>query len=382
MKPRVAFCFHDSEPSGASLWLQKFLTGNPLPEKKTYAILPGPSPMEEELKAARVLFTRVNITQSSLSQAGMLKGARLLKNRIGAVWKYREKFKRHKIQLVYVNSSVQIAPMIAATSLGLPFIVHVREGWISGRTFPLKKWILRRYASAALFDARQAMELFGGKPKADSLWFPSPNGVAEDLEKWKDGRAKIRKELKVPESQKLFLFLGTICHRKGVPELLNVWRKFHRAHPESLLLLAGGVKLEKSSRVVDELQLGKIEGARYLGYRKDALALLGAADALVLPSYGEAMPIVISEALMMGIPVIARDVADVGWQVGNGRGILIKKAGDRALRSAMEKFQRLSPEQVSAMVERGQHFARENLSTTSQIEQIRGVIDQLLISPR
>jgi glycosyltransferase involved in cell wall biosynthesis len=47
---------------------------------------------------------------------------------------------------------------------------------------------------------------------------------------------------------------------------------------------------------------------RFLGYRRDVPALLGAADIFTLPSHREGMPRSIIEAMMTGLPVVATDI--------------------------------------------------------------------------
>ncbi|MBV9292948.1 MAG: glycosyltransferase family 4 protein [Frankiales bacterium] len=84
-------------------------------------------------------------------------------------------------------------------------------------------------------------------------------------------------------------------------------------------------------------------GVRFLGARTDISDLLGAADAVVLPSDWEARPFVLQEALRAGVPVVATDVGGVAALVGSA-GVLVPP-GDagrlgRELRELLDDPQR------------------------------------------
>jgi hypothetical protein len=61
------------------------------------------------------------------------------------------------------------------------------------------------------------------------------------------------------------------------------------------------------------------------------------ADLLCLPSYGEAVPWTVLEALACGVPVIASDVGAIPELLDNGRrGLLVRPGGVTAIREAVE----------------------------------------------
>ena len=63
---------------------------------------------------------------------------------------------------------------------------------------------------------------------------------------------------------------------------------------------------------------------RLLGYRDDVAAVLAAADIFVLPSYFEAMPMSVIEAMQVGLPVVASDIRGPREQVVPGvTGLLV-----------------------------------------------------------
>lgn len=371
---RILFCFHDAQASGASVWLRDFLLRGDLAGRRAIAVFPSPSAMEP-LLSGRVSSSHVlSLERGDTTGAGPVIAARRAANRLAAVAGYRRLMREEVADLVYVNSSVQIAPMIAAWREGLPLLVHVHEGWRTGRTFPLKRLAVRRLAHCGVFAASRGMKLFG-PPLPGRHWEVSPNGVEERLLMARQRRAELRAEFGYTHGERVVLFLGTLCRRKGVHDLMEIWPSVHQAHPEARLLLAGGTDEAETHPAIVALAKSPPEGVRYLGFSDRAVDLLALADYFVLPSYGEAMPISISESLMVGTPVIARAVGDVSFQIGGGKGFLFRGRGRRPLERAL--LHALShPEGAARRARRGQAFAREHLVDQAQYARILALCDE------
>jgi glycosyltransferase involved in cell wall biosynthesis len=135
-----------------------------------------------------------------------------------------------------------------------------------------------------------------------------PNGV-ELAGRTPSSSASWRAQL--PAQAKVLLYLGRLHPKKGLTVLLRGWAKLHREaheamkdwylviagwnqgdHREHLESLAGSLGLSASIRFV---------GPQF-GAQKDAT--FRAADAFVLPSYSEGLPMVVLEAWAHGLPVL------------------------------------------------------------------------------
>jgi glycosyltransferase involved in cell wall biosynthesis len=373
MPLRVLFSFHHSEPSGASVWLQKFLLQRPLPPKDVHLLFPSPSSMEPPLREAGFRSTIVPVEQVSISQSAPREALRLLVQRLLAIPRTVALLRRVRPDVVFVNSSVHIAPMIAARLAGCRLVVHVREGWVSGPTFPIKKWAVRLLAHGALFDARLGMELFGGQPRG-RRWLFSPNGVLPHRRS-EERRAATRAALGVQPDQTMALFLGTFVQRKGVQDLASAWPRILADFPNARLFSAGLVEKSESDIAIARLVAGAVPGSTFLGFRSDAYDLLEAADLFVLPSYGEAFPISIVEAMMVGTPVVARAVGDVPWQLANGRGYLFEGDGDAPLEKAIRGA--LADPLRHERAVKARRFAHRRLTAAIQQRQILGLLESL-----
>jgi glycosyltransferase involved in cell wall biosynthesis len=122
-----------------------------------------------------------------------------------------------------------------------------------------------------------------------------PNGVDSSLFAPVDeiSRAKIRGELLGTNATRtVFIFAGRFVEKKG----LSVLRRIAASMPEKLFVLIGQGPIDPQSWGLDNVQVvgavAQNELARY--YQ--------AADALVLPSVGEGLPLVVQEAMSTGLP--------------------------------------------------------------------------------
>jgi glycosyltransferase involved in cell wall biosynthesis len=110
-----------------------------------------------------------------------------------------------------------------------------------------------------------------------------------------------------------FLFLGRYARVKGVDVLLEAMAEFCRSQPSGHLHVLGGGPLEAQIRA----RAGRpdLRGRVSIGGYADetaAVSWLAACDCVVIPSRMESIPVIFSDALQMGRPLIASDVGDMG----------------------------------------------------------------------
>ena len=96
-----------------------------------------------------------------------------------------------------------------------------------------------------------------------------------------------------------FVFVGTLCVRKGLPDLLEAWRQ---ATVDGELVLAGKPEgREMSALVRAHSRSGRV---RALGHVRDVGRVLRSADVFAFPTLEEGGPQVTYEAAGCGLPVI------------------------------------------------------------------------------
>jgi glycosyltransferase involved in cell wall biosynthesis len=139
-------------------------------------------------------------------------------------------------------------------------------------------------------------------------------------------RARLRTELGV-DSGFVFLCAGRLHPAKHPENLMGAFARVAARDPSVHLVIAGTGPLEAEVRAQVERE-GLMSRVRLLGARSDVPDLLRAADAVVIPSRSEALPLVLLEAALAGVPVVATAVGDIPAIVDDGRSGLLCGAQD------------------------------------------------------
>jgi len=153
------------------------------------------------------------------------------------------------------------------------------------------------------------------------------------------------------------LFVGRLSPVKGLRVLLEAFAAARAHRPDLTLTLVG----DGEDRVHLERRAAPFgDAVRFAGFRSQegVARALAAADALVLPSFAEGLPVVLMEALAAGKPVIGTQVAGVAELVETGVSGFIVPAGDadslaRAIRTLAD-----DPERAQAMGAAGREKVR------------------------
>jgi glycosyltransferase involved in cell wall biosynthesis len=136
------------------------------------------------------------------------------------------------------------------------------------------------------------------------------------------------------------LYVGLLTPRKGVLDLIEASRMLRHEGVEHELVLLGGTPDEgpEAAKPV----LAAVEGnASLLGTRppEDMPAAYASADVFCLPSWWEAMPLSVLEAMAAGLPVVASDVGDVARIVADGEtGFVVPPSSPQELANALRKL--------------------------------------------
>jgi len=162
------------------------------------------------------------------------------------------------------------------------------------------------------------------------------------------------------------LYVGLLTPRKGVLDLVEASQTVAADGVAHELWLLGGTPDEGPAAA--EPVLAAASGhARLLGTRHpdDMAAAYAEADVFCLPSWWEAMPLSVLEAMAAGLPVVATDVGDVSRLVQDGRtGFVVAKQSPDALANALRTLL-AEPDLRRAMGSAGrerveQHFSSRN----------------------
>jgi glycosyltransferase involved in cell wall biosynthesis len=142
-----------------------------------------------------------------------------------------------------------------------------------------------------------------------------PNGVDTGHFHPVDGASKrqLRQQIGLPEGW-MVIYAGRLAPEKGIDVLIDAWPRVVRQRPDAQLTLVGaGSDLGDLCNRVESLGIER--SVHFVGECSDVAPLLQAADAFVLPSKTEGLPVSLLEAMACGLPVVAT-------QVGGSRQVL------------------------------------------------------------
>lgn len=141
-----------------------------------------------------------------------------------------------------------------------------------------------------------------------------------------DARVAVRAELGIEPDAPVVAHAARFHPMKDHRNLLEAAAKVHESLPEARFLLCG-TGVEESNPDLAPLADALGAAVRLLGRRDDVTRIFQAADVATLSSAaGEAMPLVIGEAMACGVPFVATDCGDSAELIGDaGRVVPIRR---------------------------------------------------------
>ncbi|WP_168582210.1 glycosyltransferase family 4 protein [Gephyromycinifex aptenodytis] len=171
------------------------------------------------------------------------------------------------------------------------------------------------------------------------------------------------------------LFLGRLGQRKGTYDLIAALARLPRElRMRTVLTLAGDGEIEEAKLAAR--RAGVEDQVVFPGWIDPAerARLLDQADAFVLPSYEEGLPMALLEAMSHGVPVLTCPVGGIGEVIRHGENGLLVTPGD--VSALVEALTELSEPKAAARI--GQ--AGWQTSTQFDVETWRGELVQLWTS--
>ena len=254
--------------------------------------------------------------------------------------------KERRCSLIHTHSPrTALLGRLAARMAGLPMVHHVHsptaqdtEGaWRNARNAFAER--LGLGGAARLICVSESLERYlldRGFPadRIATVW----NGVPT--------QEKARRRLSVGEP----MIIGTVAlfrPRKGVETLLRAIAGLVQAGCDVRLLAVGPFETEEYRRSVRALvsELGIGGRVQWTGFTDDVGAELRRMHVFVLPSlFGEGTPMVILEAMAIGLPIVSTHVEGIPAVVRNGRDGLLVSPG--SVEEMAEALRRLSSREI------------------------------------
>ena len=131
--------------------------------------------------------------------------------------------------------------------------------------------------------------------------------------------------------------VGRLEEQKGFDRLIRALARLkERGHAAELVLLGEGSLRSDLERLA--AGLGVSESLLMPGFMENPYPWMAGADLFVCSSRSEGMSTVVTEALILGVPVLAVECSGIGEQLGMGRFGRMVDNDDEALARALEDF--------------------------------------------
>ena len=246
---------------------------------------------------------------------------------------------RRRVALVHVHSTDhgsfwrKSALCALALLFGVPYVVHLHTSRLEefrrgcnplGRAW--MHFILRKAARVVVLTRHWRDEVQSIEPAARVSIIGNPVAVPAALPPLQRSPPRT------------VLFMAWLHREKGVLDLVKAMPSVLRAVPETTFVIAGRGRETPESILALARHRGVERSLRLPGWVEGHAkgALLRDADLFVLPSYHEALPVAVLEAMAHGVPVVATRVGGIPDVIAHGaNGLLVEPGNPQALARAM-----------------------------------------------
>jgi glycosyltransferase involved in cell wall biosynthesis len=254
-------------------------------------------------------------------------------------------------------------------------IVNEAESTIRRLLANLANYLSGRVICNSFTQYSYICKLPGMANKVSAIW----NGCA-------DRSFVLRRPQTSPHSLSLIV-VGRVAYPKNGVRLLQALQMFYERNGfMPYVTWVGRDDTDKRSQIMkqqmlDFLQLHAAVNERFqfIGEMSDLSKLYADADALVLPSIYEGLPVVICEAMLSGCPVVATKISDNEKILGSKeeRGFLCNPLSPEDICKALERRSATSAEKLECMTNDARRFAEEHFSVLKMVDGYRQVIKAL-----
>jgi CDP-glycerol glycerophosphotransferase (TagB/SpsB family)/glycosyltransferase involved in cell wall biosynthesis len=124
-----------------------------------------------------------------------------------------------------------------------------------------------------------------------------------------------------------FVTVGRLSTEKNHERLIRAFAKVHADHPHTRLIVLGdGPLADHLADVVAALSLQ--DSVELAGFQANPFRIMAACDCFVLSSDHEGQPMVILEALTLGLPVVITDFSSSGGALPDATGLIVSRSVD------------------------------------------------------
>jgi len=285
--------------------------------------------------------------------------------------------RRHRIALAHSHEfSMGVYGAWAACLSGVPHVVTMHGGRYYAHRLR-RRFALR--AGVALGSRMVAVSHELARHLSRDLWLPASriHTIANGVRYVPAARSTLREELNLAPEDRLMLAVGNLYPVKGHRFAVEALALLRDRHPRLHLAIAGRGELADTLRML-AAERGVATQLHLLGLRADIPNLLAGADAFVMPSLSEGLPLALLEAMFAGCPIVASDVGEVRNVLADGEAGTLVPTGDAAeLAAALDNLLQ-TPDQARERATRATHRATSEYSISRMVARYAVLYDEML----
>lgn len=190
-----------------------------------------------------------------------------------------------------------------------------------------------------------------------------------DAEFYVDGQTQMNMEEEELEqllssNKKKFITIGRFSAEKGHIRLLEAFEQLHREQPDTCLIILGGYgnMFEKTMEKAKSLEA--VADVAVIQYLSNPYALLKRCDYFVLSSFYEGLPVVITEADLVGLPCVSTDIPGPRAFMKQYGGMLVENSTDGVLDGMKKCLSGEVPEKLNI------NYEQYNMEAIEQFERM------------
>lgn len=306
--------------------------------------------------------------------------------KLAAIYQVYRLCQQEKFSIVICHRyKAQYVMLFVAQFLKIPVIISVMHELNTMQSFG-RKYLLALLAKRTLYLAGVS-EAITNNLKKHLSFLPRLNILtlynAIDVEHSQSlllNRKDARKFFNIAEDTFLVGHIARLVINKDQTTLIKAFAQFKLHHSNAKLILIGEGPLKETLKQ-QVIQLHLEEDVIFSGFIPGAQRFISAFDCFVLSSVQEAFGLVLLEAMLAKIPIIATAVDGIPEVLGKD-GVLVKCREPNLLADAMQKILRLSKEERQTYGELGYQRLIHYFSISAFREQLKQIplLREIIIS--
>lgn len=242
-----------------------------------------------------------------------------------------ELIEREKIELIHVNSGAPCQWMIAAARIkNVPLVTQLHCPYQTRDRLTLGLHLSPNVISVSEHVSQALIK--DGYPQSNVTVVH--NGInTESL--LRQSEVNVRSELNIAEDDFIFATVGSLIHRKGIDRILTALRHVTLEYPNVHLVVIGDGPLKQQLHNQSEY-LHLTDHVHFIGEKNNVIGWLKGCDAFVSGARSEAFGLVVAEAGLAKLPIVAPFEGGIPEFICHGKtGVLYPNKGVGPIANAM-----------------------------------------------